>query len=69
VLDQERRELTLRGHNVAIGPQVFDILLMLISNRDHGLQQGRIAAGCVERPDRFGVDHHQPYQCRAQGDW
>lgn len=35
MLDQERRELTLRGHNVAIGPQVFDILLMLISNRDH----------------------------------
>jgi TolB-like protein len=34
VLDQERRELTLRGQVVAIGPQVFDLLLQLVSNRD-----------------------------------
>lgn len=34
VLDQERRELTLRGHVVPIGPQVFDLLLQLISHRD-----------------------------------
>ncbi|MHC8395421.1 winged helix-turn-helix domain-containing protein [Pseudomonas sp. LB3P93] len=34
VLDQERRELTLRGQVVAIGPQVFDLLLLLVSNRD-----------------------------------
>ena len=34
VLDQERRELTLRGHVVAVGPQVFDLLLQLVSNRD-----------------------------------
>ncbi|MGF6487696.1 TolB-like protein [Pseudomonas frederiksbergensis] len=32
VLDQERRELTLRGHVVAVGPQVFDLLLQLVSN-------------------------------------
>ncbi len=34
VLDQERRELTLRGQVVAIGPQVFDLLLELVTNRD-----------------------------------
>ncbi|MBT8766997.1 winged helix-turn-helix domain-containing protein [Metapseudomonas boanensis] len=34
VLDQERRELTLRGQVVAVGPQVFDLLLQLVSNRD-----------------------------------
>ncbi len=34
VLDQERRELTLRGQNVAVGPQVFDLLLLLVSNPD-----------------------------------
>jgi TolB-like protein len=33
-LDQERRELTLRGQVVAVGPQVFDLLLLLVSNRD-----------------------------------
>ncbi|MHC8366432.1 winged helix-turn-helix domain-containing protein [Pseudomonas sp. ZT5P21] len=34
VLDQERRELTLRGQVVPIGPQVFDLLLQLVSHRD-----------------------------------
>lgn len=34
VLDQERRELTLRGQVVAVGPQVFDLLLHLVRNRD-----------------------------------
>ncbi len=34
VLDQERRELTLRGHVVAVGPQAFDLLLQLVNNRD-----------------------------------
>ncbi len=34
VLDQERRELTLRGQVVTVGPQVFDLLLQLVSNRD-----------------------------------
>lgn len=33
-LDQERRELTLHGHAVAVGPQVFDLLLFLVRNRD-----------------------------------
>ena len=34
VLDPERRELTLRGQGVAVGPQVFDLLLHLVKNRD-----------------------------------
>ena len=34
VLDQDRRELTLRGQAVAVGPQVFDLLLQLISNQE-----------------------------------
>ncbi len=34
VLDQGRRELTLRGQVVAVGPQVFDLLLHLVSNRE-----------------------------------
>ncbi|MCG5481359.1 MAG: winged helix-turn-helix domain-containing tetratricopeptide repeat protein [Ensifer alkalisoli] len=33
-LDQERRELTLRGQVVSVGPQVFDLLLHLVRNRD-----------------------------------
>jgi TolB-like protein/tetratricopeptide (TPR) repeat protein len=34
VLDPERRELTLRGHVVPIGPQAFDLLLLLVSQRE-----------------------------------
>ncbi|HEF4762891.1 TPA: winged helix-turn-helix domain-containing protein [Pseudomonas putida] len=34
VLDQERRELTLRGQVVTIGPQVFDLLLLLVSQHE-----------------------------------
>ncbi|HBO2524571.1 winged helix-turn-helix domain-containing protein [Pseudomonas aeruginosa] len=35
VLDQERRELTLCGQAVVVGPQVFDLLLHLVRNHDH----------------------------------
>jgi len=34
VLDQERRELSVRGDVVDVGPQVFDLLLHLLSHRD-----------------------------------
>ncbi|WP_150768548.1 winged helix-turn-helix domain-containing tetratricopeptide repeat protein [Pseudomonas fluorescens] len=34
VLDQERRELTLRGQVVTVGPQVFDLLLLLVSQHE-----------------------------------
>lgn len=34
MLDPERRELTLRGQAVTAGPQVFDLLLHLLRNRD-----------------------------------
>lgn len=34
VLDPERRELTRAAKAVAVGPQVFDLLLFLIRNRD-----------------------------------
>ena len=34
VLDRQRRELTVRGQVVAVGPQVFDLLLLLLGQRD-----------------------------------
>ncbi|HVZ03318.1 winged helix-turn-helix domain-containing tetratricopeptide repeat protein [Hyphomicrobium sp.] len=34
VLDRERRELTRASETVTVGPQVFDLLLYLIQNRD-----------------------------------
>nr|WP_210269788.1 winged helix-turn-helix domain-containing tetratricopeptide repeat protein [Hyphomicrobium methylovorum] len=34
VLDEERRELTRASQAVSVGPQVFDLLLYLVQNRD-----------------------------------
>lgn len=42
VLDQQRRELTLRGEVVTIGPQVFDLLLLLVSNRDRVISKDEL---------------------------
>ncbi|WP_065261287.1 winged helix-turn-helix domain-containing protein [Pseudomonas bananamidigenes] len=39
VLDQERRELTLRGQVVPISPQVFDLLLLFVNNPDRVLSK------------------------------
>ena len=35
VLDPERRELTRDAEGIAVGPQVFDLLLYLVENRAH----------------------------------
>lgn len=41
-LDPERRELTRAAQSVGVGPQVFDLLLYLIQNRDHVVSKDRI---------------------------
>jgi DNA-binding winged helix-turn-helix (wHTH) protein len=35
VLDPDRRELTRGSEAIAVGPQVFDLLLHLVRNREH----------------------------------
>ena len=35
VLDPDRRELTRGAEAIAIGPQVFDLLVYLVQNREH----------------------------------
>lgn len=42
VLDPERRELTRASNAIAVGPQVFDLLLYLIQNRDRVVSKDRI---------------------------
>ncbi|MFB1635255.1 winged helix-turn-helix domain-containing tetratricopeptide repeat protein [Pseudomonas sp. AP-1] len=44
VLDEQRRELTQRGQAVTIGPQVFDLLLQLVSHRDRVLGRDELLA-------------------------
>jgi DNA-binding response OmpR family regulator len=35
VIDSDRRELTRSAEPIAVGPQVFDLLLRLVRNREH----------------------------------
>ena len=35
VIDSDRRELTRSAEPIAVGPQVFDLLLHLVRNREH----------------------------------
>ncbi|MNO69853.1 Transcriptional regulator HilA [compost metagenome] len=44
VLDEQRRELTQRGQAVAIGPQVFDLLLQLVIHRDRVMGRDELLA-------------------------
>lgn len=45
VLNQDRRELTLRGDVVAVGPQVFDLLLLFVSNPDRVVSKDELLEG------------------------
>ncbi|MEP9376941.1 winged helix-turn-helix domain-containing protein [Aquabacter sp. CN5-332] len=42
VLDPGRRELTRDGEVIAIGPQVFDLLLHLVRNREHVISKDNL---------------------------
>src|SRR5690242_15166264 len=42
VLDPDRRELSRGAQAVAIGPQVFDLLLYLVANREHVVSKDNI---------------------------
>ena len=45
VLDPERRELTHGATPIAIGPQVFDLLLYLVRNREHVVSKDDLLDG------------------------
>ena len=45
VLDPERRELTRGAEPVAIGPQVFDLLLHLVRNCEHVVSKDELLDG------------------------
>src|SRR4051812_5280687 len=44
LLDVERRELSRRGEAIALEPQVFDLLVHLISNRDRVVSKDDLLA-------------------------
>jgi TolB-like protein len=45
VLDPERRELTRGAEAVSVGPQVFDLLLYLVRNREHVVSKDDLLDG------------------------
>jgi TolB-like protein len=45
VLDRERRELTRGSKAIAVGPQVFDLLLYLLQNREHVVSKDDLLDG------------------------
>src|SRR5262245_59672810 len=45
VLDPGRRELTRRSEAISIGPQVFDLLLYLVRNREHVVSKDDLLDG------------------------
>jgi TolB-like protein len=45
VLDPERRELTRGSEAIAVGPQVFDLLLYLVRNREHVVSKDELLDG------------------------
>jgi DNA-binding winged helix-turn-helix (wHTH) protein len=45
VLDPERRELTRGSEAIAVGPQVFDLLLYLVQNREHVVSKDELLDG------------------------
>ena len=46
VLDLDRRELTRGSKAIAIGPQVFDLLVYLIQNREHVVSKDNCWTWC-----------------------
>ena len=67
-LDTDRRELRRGPALVAIEPQVFDLLVHLISTSGPCGQQRRTAGLYLAWARRFGIRFVQPDQCGAKCD-
>ena len=60
-LDTDRRELRCGSKPVAVEPQVFDLLLYLVLNRDRVVSKDDLLEFGMGRPDRFGFDAGKPH--------
>ena len=67
VLDTDRRELTRGAERVPVGPQVFDLLVHLVANRERVVSKDDMFEMVWSGRHRVRVDAHQPYQRRSQG--
>ena len=68
ILDPDRRELRRGQEAIAVEPQVFDLLLYLVRNRDRVVSKDDLIAAVWGGRVMSGLDLDQPHQCRPQGD-
>ena len=56
ILDADLRELRRNGELVPVEPQVFDLLVYLLKNRDRVVSKDDLIAGGLGRTGGFGFD-------------
>ena len=61
------REFARGAETIIIGPQVFDLLLHLVKNREHVVTKDNLIDVVWGRPDRLGIHPDQPHKCGTQG--
>ena len=66
-LDDDRRELLCRSEHVAVEPQVFDLLVYLVQNRDRVVSKDDLIASIWGGRVVSEFDLDQPHKRRAQG--
>ena len=62
LLDPEAYELSRDGVLVPVEPQVIELLVFLIANRERALSKDEIIELSLEGAHRFGCDAEQPHQ-------
>ena len=67
-LDADRRELRRGSELVAVEPQVFDLLIYLVQNRDRVVTKDDLIASIWDGRIVSEFDSDQPHQRRAQSD-
>ena len=66
-IDVERRELRRAEISVHVEPQVFDLLVYLVQNRDRVVSKDDLIASVWGGRIVSEFDPDQPHQCRANG--
>ena len=66
-LDTDRRELRRGSEPIAVEPQVFDLLVYLVQNRDRVVSKDDLIASVWGGRIVSELDADQPHQRRAQG--
>ena len=67
VIDSDRRELTRSAQPIAVGPQIFDLLLHLVRNREHVVSKDELLDVVWAGRIVSEFDPDQSHQRGAQG--